>query len=99
MSSRSILIIDHDPQSGAALREMVAGWNFDVVLAQNNDQGRAHFGDTTPSVIVAGGGISSSNGFSLLREIRSVYPETPVVLVTDQGSIEMALSAIQQEGA
>ena len=52
-----------------------------------------------PSVIVAGSAASASDGFSLLREIRALYPETPVVLVTDQGSIEMALNAIQQEGA
>jgi DNA-binding NtrC family response regulator len=99
MSSRPILIIDHDPQSGAALRELITGWQFDVVLAQNNAQGHAHFGNATPSVIVAGSALSSSNGFGLLREIRALYTDTPVVLITDQGSIELALSAIQQEGA
>jgi DNA-binding NtrC family response regulator len=99
MSSRRILIIDQDTQSGAALRELVAGWNYDVVLAQNNAQGLAQFENTTPSVIVAGSAVSTSDGFSRLREIRALYPDTPVVLVTDQGSIEMALNAIQQEGA
>ncbi len=99
MSSRHILIIDEDPRSGAALRQLVAGWNYDVVLAENNAQGLEHFGDTTPSAIVAGSAVSTSNGFDLLREIRALYPDTPVVLVTDQGTIEMALDAIQQEGA
>lgn len=99
MTSRRILIIDEDPQSGAALRELVAGWNYDVVLAQNNAQGLEHFGDATPSAIVAGSAVSTSDGFDRLREIRALYPDTPVVLVTDQGSIEMALNAIQQEGA
>jgi len=97
--SRYILIIDQDLQSGASLRELVAGWNYNVVLAQNNAEGLAHFGDTTPSAIVAGSAVSTSDGFDLLREIRVLYPDTPVVLVTDQGSIEMALNAIQQEGA
>jgi DNA-binding NtrC family response regulator len=97
--SRHILIIDQDPLSGAALRELVAAWNYDVVLAENNAQSLAHFGDTPPSVIVAGSAVSTSDGFRLLREIRVLYPDTPVILVTDQGSIEMALNAIQQEGA
>jgi DNA-binding NtrC family response regulator len=99
MSSRRILIIDQDPQSGAELRELVAGWNYEVVLAENNAQGLEHFGDTTPSVIVAGSAVSTSDGFRHLREIRALYPDTPVVLITNQGSIEMALDAIQQEGA
>ena len=99
MSSRRILIIDQDQQSGAALSALIAGWNYEVVLAQNNAEGLAHSGDMTPSLIVAGSAVSTSEGFSLLREIRALYPDTPVVVVTDQGSIEIALNAIQQEGA
>jgi len=99
MSSRRILIIDEDPQSGAALLELVAGTNYDVVVAQNNAEGLEHFWDTAPSAIVAGSAVSSSNGFDLLREIRASYPDTPVVLVTNHGSFEMALNAIQHEGA
>ncbi len=99
MSSRRILIIDQVPQTGAALSALIAGWNYEVVLTQNNAQGLEHFGDTTPSVIVAGSAVSTSEGFGLLREIRALYPDTPVVLATDQGSVEMALDAIQHEGA
>jgi DNA-binding NtrC family response regulator len=99
MSSRRILIIDKDTQSGAALGELLSSWNFKVVLARDNAEGLEHFGDTAPSAVVAASTISNSDGFSLLREIRSLYADTPVVLVTDQGSIEMALNAIQQEGA
>ncbi len=99
MSSRRVLIIDPDLQSGASLSALIAGWNYVVVLAKNNAEGLALFGDTAPSVIVAGSAVSSSDGFGLLREIRALYSDTPVVLVTDQGSIEMALNAIQQEGA
>ncbi len=98
MSSRRILIIDQDLQSGAALRELVAGWNYEVVLAQNNAEGLAQLGETTPSVIVADSAVSSSDGFGVLREIRALYPDIPVVLLTGKGSIEMALNAIQQEG-
>lgn len=99
MQSPRILIIDQDPQSGAAISSLIGGWNYEVVLAQNNAEGIAHLGDATPSVIVAGSNVSTSDAFDLLREVRALYPDTPVVLVTDQGSIEMALKAIQQEGA
>ncbi|CAN5732557.1 acetoacetate metabolism transcriptional regulator AtoC [soil metagenome] len=99
MSSRRILIIDEDSASGAALSALIAGWNYEPVLTRNSTQSLDHFGDKTPSVIVAGNAVSTSEGFSLLREIRASYADTPVVLVADQGSIETALNAIQQEGA
>jgi DNA-binding NtrC family response regulator len=99
MSSRRILIIDQDVQNGAALGELVTSWNFKAVLARNNAEGVGHFGDMPPSAVIAAGTVSTSDGFILLREVRSLYPETPVVLITDQGSIEVALNAIQQEGA
>src|SRR5688572_25371020 len=99
MPRRRILVIDRDPESGSALSSSISEWNYDVVLARDNVEALPHFEDTTPSVIVAGNAVSSSDGFKPLRDIRALFPESPVVLVTDHGSIEMALTAIQQEGA
>jgi DNA-binding NtrC family response regulator len=39
------------------------------------------------------------DGFGLLREMRQLHPETAVILLTGQGTVEMALRAIQEEGA
>ncbi len=98
MSSRHVLIIDSDRGSGEALSELVAGWNYDVLLATDSSAAVARLGEVTPAAIIVGS-FASSDGFSLLREIRALQAETPVVLLTGDGSIEMALNAIQQEGA
>src|SRR4030095_11008790 len=37
--------------------------------------------------------------FGRLRELRQLHPETAVILLTGQGTVEMALRAIQEEGA
>lgn len=99
MSSHRVLIIDADQNSGEALRELIAGWNYEVLLAQDKSEGLARLAETTPSVIIAGSSTLSAHAFNLLREIRALQPDTPVVLLTGHGSIEMALNAIQQEGA
>src|SRR5687768_10161569 len=99
MSSRRVLIIDADQNSGEALREMIAGWNYEVLLAQDKSEGLAGLEETTPSVIITASSASSADAFSLLREIRALQTDTPVVLLAGHGSIEMALNAIQQEGA
>ncbi|MGH9967054.1 MAG: sigma-54-dependent transcriptional regulator [Pyrinomonadaceae bacterium] len=99
MSYRRVLIIDSDRTSAEALSELIAGWNYNVLLAKSTDEGLARLAEATPSVIIAGSSTSSAEGFSLLREIRAVQPQTPVILLTGDGSIETALNAIQEEGA
>lgn len=99
MSSRRILIIDPDRSSGETLKALIADWEYDVLLEHDAPRGIALAGESDPSVIVAGSSPSSGDGFHLLREIRALQPETPVVLLTGAGSIEMAVHAIQEEGA
>lgn len=99
MSSHRVLIIDSDRHSGEALKELIAAWGHDVLLEQDRSAGIALMGETRPSVIIAAAPPSPMEGFNLLREIRSVEPDTPVVVLTGDGSIEMAVHAIQEEGA
>jgi DNA-binding NtrC family response regulator len=41
-----------------------------------------------------------TNGtFALVRTVRKQYPDVPVILMNNSGSVEMALAAIQEEGA
>src|SRR6185295_7891537 len=37
--------------------------------------------------------------FMLLRELRTLQPHTPVILTASNSSVELALRAIQEEGA
>ncbi|MGH9907654.1 MAG: sigma-54-dependent transcriptional regulator, partial [Pyrinomonadaceae bacterium] len=99
MSMHHVLIIDSDQNSGEALGKLIAGWNYDVSLARDQAHGVVLLGESIFSAIIVGSSAGSSDGFSLLREIRGIQPDTPVVLLAGEGSIEMALNAIQEEGA
>jgi DNA-binding NtrC family response regulator len=97
MSSHRVLIIDSDRDSGQALSKLIAACGYQVALEQDAPTGIARVVELDPSVIIAGS--SSAEGFHLLREIRAIEADVPVVLLTGDGSIEMAVSAIQEEGA
>ncbi|MEP6635258.1 MAG: sigma-54 dependent transcriptional regulator [Acidobacteriota bacterium] len=99
MSSRRVLIIDPDHSAGEALQAVLSGWDYDVLLAQDTSQGIVASGDSDQSVIIASSAGSGGDSFAILRELRAQQPETPVVLLAAAGSIEMALHAIQEEGA
>jgi DNA-binding NtrC family response regulator len=97
MSLRQILIIDPDSQSASALHGLIAGWGYQVFIEANGADVRQLL-ERSPSVILECGA-PASDGFSLLRELRAQQADVPVIVITESGSIETAIQAIQEEGA
>lgn len=99
MTSRRVLIIDSDYKSAEALGKLVAEWGYEVLLEHDGSGVIARMNEIDPAVIIAGTAASSEDSIRLLRELRSLQPDIPVVLLTGDGSVEMAVTAIQEEGA
>src|SRR5438876_3949056 len=99
MASQCVLILEANRKSGIALQDLVAECDYQAVLEQNFSAAIDRAGKLSPSVIVVGNSASATDSFDLLRELRTQLPDIPVVLLTDKGSIEMAVRAIQEEGA
>lgn len=99
MSSRRVLIIDTDLSSGEALKALIAGWDYEVLLERDEARALSAAEATEPSAIIASSPANSGDDFHLLREIRERQPDIPLIWLTDAGSVEMALHVIQDEGA
>ncbi len=97
--SRCILIIDADQASGKALQDLVLQCDYKPILEADPSSAIAVARQLEPAVIIAGNSAASSQAFGLLRELRVQQPDIPIVLLVDGGSIEMAIRAIQEEGA
>jgi DNA-binding NtrC family response regulator len=81
------------------LRELLEGWGYVTEVASDGLLGLAAVEEFHPSVVVSDVYMPNLDGFGLLREMRGLHPETAVILLTGQGTVEMALRAIQDEGA
>ncbi len=99
MSAPRILILDPNAESGNALQQLIASWGFDVVLGQNSSLPTQVMLRTDPSVIIDSSSLLSGDGFDLLREMRALRSDIPVVLIAEKTSVERAMRAIQEEGA
>ncbi|HEX8116972.1 MAG TPA: sigma-54 dependent transcriptional regulator [Pyrinomonadaceae bacterium] len=99
MPKGRILIVDDEPVIAESLSEMLAGWGYETAIASDGLQGLAKVEEFRPSVVVSDVYMPHLDGFGLLREMRELHPETAVILLTGQGTVEMALRAIQDEGA
>src|SRR5437764_174193 len=99
MPKGRILIVDDEPVIAESLSEMLEGWGYETAVASDGLAGLAAVEEFRPSVVVSDVYMPNLDGFALLREIRELHPDTAVILLTGQGTVEMALRAIQEEGA
>jgi DNA-binding NtrC family response regulator len=99
MNSRLVLIIDRDPEQGKAIQELVAEWDFQPLLESTCPVAPNVSSFVQPAVIIAGISPGTPDPLALLREIKHQFNDVPVVLLSENGSVELALRAIQDEGA
>ena len=99
MPKGRILIVDDEAIVAETLSEMLEGWGYETAVASDGQAGLAVVEEFYPSVVVSDVYMPNLDGFGLLRGVRELHPETAVILLTGQGTVEMALRAIQEEGA
>ena len=99
MPKGRILIVDDEPTVAESLSELLAGLGYETAVAHDGAAGLRAVQEFRPPVVIADVVMPNLDGFGLLKELREHYPETAVILLTGQGSVEMAVRAIQEEGA
>jgi DNA-binding NtrC family response regulator len=98
MPSQSVLIFERDSQSASSLSELLSNWGYQPIVAKDLQLALKVLNQQKPAVVIDDGSPPTAEDFTLVREIRSQDTDVPVVLLTDQGSVESAVQAIQQEG-
>jgi DNA-binding NtrC family response regulator len=96
--SRSVLIFERDLNSGASLRELISTWGYQATIAEDIPAALKAINEVRPALVVDSGSAVSGEHFALVREIRLLDMDLPVVLVTDQGAANSTIEVIQQEG-
>jgi DNA-binding NtrC family response regulator len=99
MAKGRVLIVDDEPAVAETLRDMLQDWGYETALASDGRAGLANVEEFRPSVVITDVYMPNLDGFGLLREMRELHPDVAVILLTGLGTVEMALRAIQEEGA
>ena len=99
MSKGRVLIVDDETAIAETLSEMFGSWGYETATAPDGRAGLALVDEFRPSVVVTDVYMPNLDGFGLLREMRELHPATAVILLTGLGTVEMALRAVQDEGA
>ncbi|HEX8707578.1 MAG TPA: sigma-54 dependent transcriptional regulator [Pyrinomonadaceae bacterium] len=99
MTKGRVLIVDDDRTVAESLRELLMAEGYEAVAEADGRAALKRLAAFLPSVVLTDIQMPGMDGFALLREIRQRHPEMAVILLTGQGSVEMALRSIQEEGA
>ena len=97
-NGRHILIVDDEPLVRRSLSELLTLSGYVVSAASNGREALDLLKSYTTDIIITDMKMPEMDGMHLLKQIKTDYPDIPVILITGYGSIENAVDAIK-EGA
>jgi DNA-binding NtrC family response regulator len=98
MSKKRILIGEDDRSIRLALRDYLRSLDYEVAEALTCEAIKQAFRSTVPDVAVLDCSLPDGTAMDLLPFLKQSYPSVPLILLTGNGTIEMAVQAIK-EGA
>jgi len=91
-----VLIVEDDPVLNEAIEEIVTMAGHKSLQATNFQEALSHIELHHPALILSDTDIDRSHGKLLLQEVQKRAPGTPVIFMTNRGSIEGAVMAMRQ---
>lgn len=93
-----ILIADDDPASRMGLKELLTGWGYEVEEASDGQEALRKGITFRPALVVADLIMPGLDGLGLLKALQEEVPFVMVIILTGQGTIDTAVTAMK-EGA
>jgi DNA-binding NtrC family response regulator len=93
-----ILIADDEAASRRGLAALLSGWGYEVEEAADGAEALRKAGATLPAVVISDLVMPKLDGLGLLKALQQDLPFASVILLTGQGSIDSAVTAMK-EGA
>jgi DNA-binding NtrC family response regulator len=90
-----ILIIDDEPILRDSLEMALKASGYEVMTTRTGEEGLEQFQKEHPDLILLDHWLPGINGDEVLRRIKEKDPETPIIIMTAQGSIEMAVNSMK----
>ena len=93
---RKILVVDDDPGIRASLSVLLQSWGFEALQASDAVEAARIVEKQEPDIVITDLVMPETSGLELLKKLKSGDPHRPVLLVTAQGSIDIAVEAMKQ---
>lgn len=91
----TILIAEDSATHAAQIQALLERDGHTVVLTEDGQEALASLGNNVPDLVITDLNMPNMNGLELVERIRDHYSETPVVLMTGEGSEDTAVQALR----
>jgi DNA-binding NtrC family response regulator len=91
-----VLVIDDDASMREVLEMRLQHWGFEVVTASDGHEAPGVAAANRPDIIVSDVVMPGVTGLELLPRLIEVSPGSPVIMMTAEGTIDMAVEAMKQ---
>ena len=98
MSRNRILIVDDEPGVRFGIRDFLELQGYEIDEAENCREAQDLFRSSRPDVVIADYMMTDGTALDLLPRLKEINPDTPLLILTAHGSIDLAVRAIK-EGA
>src|SRR6202047_5263727 len=93
-----ILVVDDQPSIRLMLESGLSLSGFRVSCARNGTEALAAASTEECDAVISDIYMPDVDGLTMVQELRALFPSLPIVLMTAQGSVELAVRAVE-EGA
>ena len=90
-----ILIIDDEPQLRQSVRVYLEDSGFEVIEAQDGEEGLALFRSMKPHCVLTDLQMPTVSGLGVLETVRQESPDTPILVISGQGVMQDAIQALR----
>ena len=97
-NAEKLLIVDDDQSMRMALSESLTSCGYDVETAENGADALIKFKSGRFAGVVTDMRMPKMSGMDVLRGVKRISPQTPVILITAYGTVNTAVEAMK-EGA
>jgi len=94
--SDRVLIAEDDAAQRVGLQQLLKSWGFAVEAASDGEDALAKASSFRPTIVLSDMVMPKMGGLDLLAALRQEDPDLTVVLMTGQGTVETAVTAIKQ---
>ena len=95
MDKRLILIVEDDLKVGESLRLLLKKRGYGILLASNGKEALSLFRQEVVDLVLTDLVMPKMDGIELLEAVKNLRPETEVIVISAQGTIEKAVQAMK----
>jgi DNA-binding NtrC family response regulator len=95
MEKKMILIVEDDPTVGESLRLLLKKKGHEILLASNGKEALQLFRHKVVDLVITDVVMPRMDGIELLEAVKGLRPETEVIVISAQGTIEKAVQAMK----